>query len=97
MEQRMTVCNMSIEAGARAGMIAPDAITFDYLRGRDFAPRDFDAAVARWETLPSDADARYDRVEIFAGEDVVPQVTWGTNPAVGFRRSQRTVQRHPGA
>ena len=81
MEQRMTVCNMSIEAGARAGMIAPDAITFDYLRGRDFGPRDFAAAVARWETLPSDAGARYDRVEIFAGEDVVPQVTWGTNPA----------------
>jgi 3-isopropylmalate/(R)-2-methylmalate dehydratase large subunit len=81
MEQRMTVCNMSIEAGARAGMIAPDTVTFDYLRGRDFAPRDFDAAVARWETLPSDPGARYDRVEIFSGGDVVPQVTWGTNPA----------------
>ena len=81
MEQRMTVCNMSIEAGARAGMIAPDAITFDYLRGRDFAPRDFDAAVARWERLPSDAGAVYDRVEIFDGRDMVPQVTWGTNPA----------------
>jgi 3-isopropylmalate/(R)-2-methylmalate dehydratase large subunit len=81
MEQRMTVCNMSIEAGARAGMIAPDAITFDYLRGRDFAPRDFAAAVARWERLPSDPGAVYDRVEIFDGRDVVPQVTWGTNPA----------------
>jgi 3-isopropylmalate/(R)-2-methylmalate dehydratase large subunit len=81
MAERMTVCNMSIEAGARAGMIAPDAITFDYLRGRDFAPRDFDAAVARWEKLPSDPNAVYDRVEIFRAADVVPQVTWGTNPA----------------
>jgi len=83
MEQRMTVCNMSIEAGARAGMIAPDAITFEYLRGRDLAPKGaaFDAAVARWEKLPSDPGAAYDRVEIFRAADVVPQVTWGTNPA----------------
>lgn len=81
MEQRMTVCNMSIEAGARAGMIAPDAVTFEYLRGRDFAPKDFDAAVARWEQLASDPGCHYDRVEIFQGGDVVPQVTWGTNPA----------------
>jgi 3-isopropylmalate/(R)-2-methylmalate dehydratase large subunit len=81
MEERMTVCNMSIEAGARAGMIAPDATTFDYLRGRDFAPRDFAAAVARWEQLPSDPGAVYDRVEIYRAADVVPQVTWGTNPA----------------
>jgi len=81
MEERMTVCNMSIEAGARAGMIAPDTTTFDYLRGRDFAPRDFDRAVAAWERLPSDPGATYDRVEVFAGADVVPQVTWGTNPA----------------
>jgi 3-isopropylmalate/(R)-2-methylmalate dehydratase large subunit len=81
MEERMTVCNMSIEAGARAGMIAPDATTFDYLRGRDLAPRDFDRAVTAWEKLPTDAGARYDRVEVYAGADVVPQVTWGTNPA----------------
>ncbi len=81
MAERMTVCNMSIEAGARAGMIAPDTTTFDYLRGRDLAPRDFAAAVARWETLPSDPGAVYDRVEIFRAADVVPQVTWGTNPA----------------
>ena len=81
MEQRMTVCNMSIEAGARAGMIAPDAITFDYLRGRDFAPADFEAAVARWQQLPSDPGAVYDRVEVYRAADVVPQVTWGTNPA----------------
>ncbi|MFM7043057.1 MAG: 3-isopropylmalate dehydratase large subunit [Planctomycetaceae bacterium] len=81
MEERMTVCNMSIEAGARAGMIAPDAVTFDYLRGRDLAPRDFDRAVAAWESLPTDPGATYDRVEVHAAASVVPQVTWGTNPA----------------
>ncbi|HQU44825.1 MAG TPA: 3-isopropylmalate dehydratase large subunit, partial [Pirellulales bacterium] len=81
MEERMTVCNMTIEAGARAGMIAPDEKTFDYLRGREFAPRDYEAAVARWRNLPSDAGAVYDRVEVFNAGNVVPQVTWGTNPA----------------
>ena len=81
MEQRMTVCNMSIEAGARAGMIAPDAVTFDYLRGRDFVPRDFEKAVQEWQKLPSDEGASYDRVEVFESADIVPQVTWGTNPA----------------
>jgi len=80
MEERMTVCNMSIEAGARAGMIAPDATTFDYLRGREFAPRDFDRAVARWQKLPSDPGAVYDRVEVFDGAAIAPQVTWGTTP-----------------
>ena len=81
MSERMTVCNMSIEAGARAGMIAPDVTTFEYMRGKDYAPRDFDRAVAAWEKLPSDPGAVYDRVEIFSAADVVPQVTWGTNPA----------------
>jgi 3-isopropylmalate/(R)-2-methylmalate dehydratase large subunit len=81
MEERMTVCNMSIEAGARAGMIAPDEKTFDYLRGREFAPRDFESAVARWRQLPSDLGAAYDRVHVYRAADVVPQVTWGTNPA----------------
>jgi 3-isopropylmalate/(R)-2-methylmalate dehydratase large subunit len=80
MEERMTVCNMSIEAGARAGMIAPDETTFEYLRGREFAPRDFDAAVARWRQLPSDPGAKYDRVMVFDAANVAPQVTWGTNP-----------------
>ena len=80
MEERMTVCNMSIEAGARAGMIAPDETTFEYLRGREFAPADFDAAVERWRQLPSDAGAKYDRVEVFQAADIAPQVTWGTNP-----------------
>ena len=80
MEERMTVCNMSIEAGARAGMIAPDEKTYRYLEGRAFAPRDFAAAVARWEKLPTDAGAKYDRVEVFDAAQVQPHVTWGTNP-----------------
>jgi 3-isopropylmalate/(R)-2-methylmalate dehydratase large subunit len=81
-EERMTVCNMSIEAGARAGMIAPDEKTFDYVRGREFAPQgsDFDAAVERWRRLPSDPGAKYDRVLVFHARDITPQVTWGTNP-----------------
>ncbi len=80
MEQRMTVCNMTIEAGARAGMIAPDEKTFEYLRGREFAPRDFDAAVAKWKTLPGDPGATYDKSLQFHATNVAPQVTWGTNP-----------------
>ncbi len=80
MEERMTVCNMSIEAGARAGMIAPDATTFEYLKGRPFAPKDFDVAVQQWKKLPSDAGAHYDKVSKFEGADIEPQVTWGTNP-----------------
>ncbi|MEM1068994.1 MAG: 3-isopropylmalate dehydratase large subunit [Planctomycetota bacterium] len=80
MEERMTVCNMSIEGGARAGMIAPDQTTFEYLRGKSQVPADFDQAVARWEQLPSDEGAVYDRSNVYAGEDIEPQVTWGTNP-----------------
>ena len=80
MEERMTVCNMSIEAGARAGMIAPDQTTFDYLKGRPFAPKDFATAEALWRQLPSDPDATYDRVSVYRGQDIEPQVTWGTNP-----------------
>jgi len=85
MEERMTICNMSIEAGARAGMIAPDEITFDYLRGREFAPREFDQAITQWRELPSDEGATYDRVEIFNAADIAPQVTWGTNPGQVIR------------
>jgi 3-isopropylmalate/(R)-2-methylmalate dehydratase large subunit len=81
MEERMTVCNMSIEAGARAGLIAPDETTFDYLRGRLFAPRDFDAAVERWRKLPTDPGAQFDRTETFDASVIQPQVTWGTTPA----------------
>ncbi|MEL7336932.1 MAG: aconitase family protein, partial [Planctomycetota bacterium] len=80
MEERMTVCNMSIEAGARAGMIAPDQTTFDYLRGRAEVPADFDAAVQRWSQLPSDEGATYDRSNTYAAADIAPQLTWGTNP-----------------
>jgi 3-isopropylmalate/(R)-2-methylmalate dehydratase large subunit len=80
MEERMTVCNMTIEAGARAGLIAPDERTFDYLRGRPYSPKDFDAAVRRWKQLPSDPGAVYDRVEQFQSASIEPQVTWGTNP-----------------
>jgi 3-isopropylmalate/(R)-2-methylmalate dehydratase large subunit len=76
----MTVCNMSIEAGARAGLIAPDETTYAYLRGRPFVPADFEAAVARWRTLPGDPGARFDRVEVFQAGEIQPQVTWGTNP-----------------
>ncbi len=85
MEARMTVCNMSIEAGARAGMIAPDQVTFDYLEGRDHAPKgeEWDAAVAAWSQLRSDDDAVFDaEVDIDAGT-LTPFVTWGTNPGQG--------------
>jgi len=82
MEGRMTICNMSIEAGARAGMIAPDETTFNYLKGRDFAPQgaDWEKAVAYWKTLPSDQDAKFDAVVEIKAEDVLPMVTWGTSP-----------------
>ena len=82
MEARMTVCNMAIEAGARAGMIAPDETTFDYLRGRAMAPKGgaWEQAVAWWRTLPSDPGATYDTEVVLQAADIVPQVTWGTNP-----------------
>ena len=85
MEERMTVCNMSIEAGARAGMIAPDDTTFQYLSGRPHAPRgaEWERAVARWRTLPGDEGARFDRVEAFDGAAVEPMITYGTNPGMG--------------
>ncbi len=82
MEGRMTVCNMSIEAGARAGLIAPDETTFAYLKGCPQAPQgtEWDKAVAYWKTLPSDTGARYDREVVLNAADIVPQVTWGTSP-----------------
>ncbi len=85
MEARMTVCNMSIEAGARAGLIAPDQTTFDYLEGRDRAPQgaEWDAAVAWWRTLETDADAEFDRVVRIDAATLAPFVTWGTNPGQG--------------
>jgi 3-isopropylmalate/(R)-2-methylmalate dehydratase large subunit len=91
MEQRMTVCNMSIEAGARAGMIAPDDTTFDYLAGRAHAPSGaaWDAAVARWRTLASDADAVYDHHLSLDASALEPMITFGTNPGMGMAISGR--------
>ena len=82
MEGRMTICNMSIEAGARAGLIAPDATTFEYLRGRPGAPVEWDAAVERWTALPTDDDAVFDRELEIDVSEIRPQVTWGTNPGM---------------
>jgi 3-isopropylmalate/(R)-2-methylmalate dehydratase large subunit len=84
MEARMTVCNMSIEAGARAGLIAPDEKTFEYIKGKPHAPKDFDAAIKYWSTLHSDSDAKFD-VEInLDANELEPFVTWGTNPGQGL-------------
>ena len=82
MEGRMTICNMSIEGGARAGLIAPDETTFEYLKGRPMAPKGglWETAVAYWRTLPSDAGARYDREVVLNAADIAPTVTWGTSP-----------------
>jgi 3-isopropylmalate/(R)-2-methylmalate dehydratase large subunit len=86
MEGRMTVCNMSIEGGARAGLVAPDDITFEYVAGRQHAPvgADWEAAVDRWRGLVTDDDARHDRSVSFDAGDLVPMVTYGTNPGMGF-------------
>jgi 3-isopropylmalate/(R)-2-methylmalate dehydratase large subunit len=86
MEQRMTICNMSIEGGARAGLIAPDDTTFEYVAGRPHAPRGgaWDAAVARWRALPSDAAAGYDKVVVIDAAALEPMVTYGTNPGMGI-------------
>jgi 3-isopropylmalate/(R)-2-methylmalate dehydratase large subunit len=83
-EGRMTVCNMSIEAGARAGMVAPDDTTYAYCEGRKYAPKgaEWERALDYWRTLPSDPGAKYDRVVTLRGEDLVPFVTWGTNPGM---------------
>ncbi len=82
MEGRMTVCNMSIEGGARAGMVAPDDTTFEYVEGRMAAPADFAAAVDRWRDLPSDPDAEFDREMLVDVPSLAPQVTWGTTPGM---------------
>ncbi|MDR0270672.1 3-isopropylmalate dehydratase large subunit [Paenibacillus sp.] len=85
MEERMTVCNMSIEGGARAGMIAPDETTFEYLRGRQYVPEssDFVSRVEDWKQLVTDEGAEYDKVVEFDVESLIPQVTWGTSPGMG--------------
>src|SRR5512138_1378418 len=91
MEQRMTVCNMSIEGGARAGMIAPDEVTFEYLYGREFAPKgaDWDQAVAKWRSLPTDAGATYDKSVTLDASELEPMITYGTNPGMGMKITDR--------
>jgi 3-isopropylmalate/(R)-2-methylmalate dehydratase large subunit len=86
MEARMTICNMAIEMGARGGIIAPDHITFEYMKGRDFAPKaaDWDKAVAYWNTLPSDPDAKFNKEVTYNAADIEPMITYGTNPGMGM-------------
>lgn len=85
MEGRMTVCNMAIEVGAKVGMVAPDEITYEYVKGRTYAPqgKDWDEAVAYWNTLKSDDDAHWDAIVEIDGNTIEPQITWGTNPGQG--------------
>ncbi|MCY3906464.1 MAG: 3-isopropylmalate dehydratase large subunit [Anaerolineaceae bacterium] len=91
MEGRMTVCNMSIEGGARAGMVAPDDTTINYINGRPYAPRGeaWDAAVAAWRQLPGDEGATYDREVVLDAADLTPMITYGTNPGMGMRITER--------
>jgi len=91
MEGRMTVCNMSIEMGARGGMIAPDQTTFDYIKGKEFAPQgaDFDKKVAFWKTLTSDEGAMFDKEYELDASDITPMITYGTNPGMGIKISEK--------
>jgi 3-isopropylmalate/(R)-2-methylmalate dehydratase large subunit len=86
MEARMTICNMSIEMGARGGMIAPDETTFEYIKGREFAPKgpEWDKAVEAWRQLPSDDDAEFDKELTYKASDIEPMITYGTNPGMGI-------------
>lgn len=86
MEERLTICNLSIEMGARGGMIAPDEVTFEYLKGREFAPKgaEWDKSVAYWRTLRSEDDAVFDKEVSFNAEDIEPMITYGTNPGMGM-------------
>ena len=91
MEQRMTICNMSIEGGARAGMIAPDDTTFEYVHGREFSPKgeEWDKAVSRWRLLPTDEGAIYDKSIVLDASAIEPMITYGTNPGMGMRITDR--------
>ena len=95
MEARMTVCNMSIEMGARGGLIAPDQVTFDYLQNREFTPsgKEFEKAVERWKLLYSDENAVFDKEYTFTGEDIEPMITYGTNPGLGMKITERIPYR----
>ncbi|MBE6302870.1 MAG: 3-isopropylmalate dehydratase large subunit [Bacteroidales bacterium] len=90
MESRLTLCNLSIEMGARGGMVAPDEITFEYIKGREYAPQgeEWDKAVAYWKTLPSSEDAVFDKEITFQAADIEPRVTYGTNPGMGIGISE---------
>lgn len=96
MEGRMTVCNMSIEMGARGGMIAPDEVTFNYMKNRPYAPKgnDFDKQVEYWSTLYSDEGAEFDQEYIFDAEDIEPMLTYGTNPGMGIKISECVPSDH---
>lgn len=87
MEARMTLCNMSIEMGAKGGLIAPDETTFNYLKGREYAPQgaDWEKAVAYWKQLPSDSDAKFDKELVYQASDIEPMITYGTNPGMGMK------------
>ena len=85
MEARMTICNMSIEMGARGGIIAPDEITFEYMKGRQFVPENFEAAVEKWKQLKTDDAAVFDKEYTFDAADIAPMITYGTNPAMGIK------------
>src|SRR5690606_19915780 len=91
MEARMTICNMSIEMGARGGLIAPDDTTFNYLRGRQYAPQGeaFDRLGEGWKNLHSDADAEFDKVLSYDAADIAPMITYGTNPGMGIKITER--------
>jgi 3-isopropylmalate/(R)-2-methylmalate dehydratase large subunit len=99
MEQRMTICNMSIEAGARAGMIAPDEVTFDFVAGRPHSPsgRAWDDAVAAWRTLRSDDDAGFDREVHIDATSLRPMITWGTHPGAGIGIDEPVPEPHAAA
>lgn len=91
MEARMTICNMSIEMGARGGLIAPDETTFNYIKGRKFAPEgaELDKLLEKWSTLKTDADAKYDQVLTYDAADIAPMITYGTNPGMGIKVTDR--------
>lgn len=96
MEERMTICNMSIEGGAKMGLIRPDEKTFAYVQGREYAPKDFQKAIADWQTLYTDEDAKYDRLLTLDATQLAPYVTWGTNPemAVSFDEAFPEIKDH---
>jgi len=94
MEGRMTICNMSIEMGARGGMIAPDETTFEYIKGRPFAPKEdeFESKLNYWKSLVSDPDVQFDKEYHFSAEDIEPMLTYGTNPGMGIKISEQIPQ-----